>query len=124
MFKTTIAAAAVAAATLTAGAASAQYAPMDMSAMVAAQVRNQQMGDYMAYMAGMRAYQMLAQARAAGRPFNGTLVLGNNPNTFGDGGYAARARIQSRSAYDYDQRAVRGNCLYQNAYGQPFYAPC
>ncbi len=124
MFKTALFAAAAAAVTLGAGAASAQYAPMDMSWAIQSQMRNQQMGDMMAYQAAMRAYAALARARAEGHPFNGTFVLGNNPNTFGDGGYAARSARQGRTAYDYDQRAVRGNCLYQNAYGQQFYAPC
>ena len=34
-----------------------------------------------------------------------------------------RIRDDPATAYDYNQRAVRGNCLYQGAYG-PYYAPC
>ncbi len=115
MFKTAIAAAALAT-TLIAGAASAQsYAPpMDMSWAIQSQMRNQQMGDYMAHQAGMRAYHMLRRARAAGHPFNGTLVLGNHPNTFGDGGYGARSNAHHRALQDYSYRAIQGCTRYFN----------
>jgi hypothetical protein len=124
MFKTLITAAALAS-SLVAGAASAQsYAPpMDMSWAIRSQMNNQVMGDRMARQAGMRAYRMLRAARRAGHPFNGTLVLGNNPNTFGDGGYAARSNAQHRALADYGLRAVRGcNRFHQDQYGNRWYS--
>ncbi|MBS0296779.1 MAG: hypothetical protein JSR45_10735 [Proteobacteria bacterium] len=109
----TVLTATVLAASLVAGAASAQgYPPMDMSWAIQSQMRNQMVGDQMARAAGMRAYRMLRAARRAGHPYNGTLVLGNHPNTFGDGGYAARSNAQHRALTDYSLRAIQGCTRY------------
>jgi hypothetical protein len=121
----TVLTATVLAASLVAGAASAQsYAPpMDMSWAIQSQMRNQMVGDQMARAAGMRAYRMLRAARRAGHPYNGTLVLGNHPNTFGDGGYGARSNAQHRALTDYSLRAIQGcTRFYYDQYGNRLYA--
>ena len=123
MLKTLIAAT-VAASALIASAASAQsYAPpMDMSWAIRSQMQNQAVGNAMVRRYQAQIYAMLAKARREGHPYNGVIMARNNPNTFGDGGYAARSAQQSRTAQDYDYRAVRGcTRLVQDAYGNRYY---
>ncbi len=120
MLKIALVAAAIA---LTAcDAAVAQAPPMDMSWAIQSQMRNQRAGDAAARRAFKRSYRMLRRARAAGHPYNGTLVLGNHPNTFGDGGYGARSKIHSQALYDHDMRATRGCTRHVNSHGRIWYA--
>jgi hypothetical protein len=125
--KTMMKIALIAAATaLIAGSAAAQsYAPpMDLSWAMRSQVQNYNTGERMVRAYRTQIYRALAKARREGHPFNGVIMARNNPNTFGDGGYAARSNAQSRSAYDYDRRAVRGCSLGHDMYGRPYYYGC
>ena len=103
--------------------AAAQAPPMDMSWAIQSQIQNQRTGDRMARQAGRKAYRMLKRARARGHPYNGTLVLGNHPNSFGDGGYAARSNATHRALTDHDLRATRGcTRLHRDKRGNTWYS--
>jgi hypothetical protein len=116
-------AAATLAATLVAGAVSAQsYPPMDMSWAIRSQMQNQQTGDAMVRAYQAQIYAALKRARAQGHPYNGVIMARNNPNTFGDGGYAARSQTQYNAVNGWDLQAVRGcTRLHRDQYGNTWY---
>jgi len=97
--------------------------PMDMSWAIQSQLANQANGDAAVRNAFNSAYAMLAQARADGHPVEGQLVLGNNPNTFGDGGYADRSNRTGRAIEDHTLRATQGcDRVIENSRGDRWYS--
>ncbi len=117
----TVLATAIVAATLVAGAASAQaYPPMDMSWAIRSQAQNYATGQAMVRRYQAQIYRALAKARREGHPFNGVIMARNNPNTFGDGGYGARSQAQYNAVNGWDLQAVRG-CDRHDAYGHTWY---
>jgi hypothetical protein len=96
--------------------------PMDMSWAIQSQLASQAAGDAAVRNAYNSAYAMLAQARADGHPVEGQLVLGNHPNTFGDGGYAERSARTTRAIEDHTLRATRGcERQYEDSQGNRWY---
>ena len=97
--------------------------PMDMSWAIQSQMINQANGDAAVRNAFNSAYAMLSQARANGHPVEGQLVLGNNPNTFGDGGYADRSNRTTRAIEDNTLRATQGcDRVMENSRGDRWYS--
>ena len=130
MLKTALFAAAI---SLSATAALAQAAPMDMSWAIQSQMRNQMMGDQMAHATAMAYYNYMLRLRSMGYtgPSLATGItaqsLENSINAANAAtqGYIAGSQVNSArtsaAVGDYDMRAVRGCYYAQDYYGRVGY---